>query len=248
MLLVLLSGMERACGAVATVAAYDAASNPNGVDFTAAGSAFAAGDFAAQVIGAFAGHEGGVVNFDGGAVEAGAFIATFGAGGAKSVVVANAGGAVWFLDDAPAGRTPISGSGVLSGNSVAGFEFAFGSVSGGAPGEAVIALGLTVLSRSGISQPFHFGVVRAVAQWSGGGSAEAQRLISEANAAGDTFFGFMAPPGQSIAGLSLVLPSGNFTSVDDLAFITAVVPESGSLGLLALGGLGLLGRRRAGPR
>jgi hypothetical protein len=60
------------------------------------------------------------------------------------------------------------------------------------------------------------------------------------------FYGFTAPAGRTIVGLEI--RPNNFARFDDLGFVvanTAQVPEPATLGLLSLGGLAMLRRRRA---
>lgn len=65
---------------------------------------------------------------------------------------------------------------------------------------------------------------------------------SGATSTPDTFFGFQAPTGKSISGLTIRPAGGNFLPIDDLAFITVPEPSSALLGVI--GALTLLRRRR----
>jgi hypothetical protein len=70
--------------------------------------------------------------------------------------------------------------------------------------------------------------------------------INADNTPGAIFWGFRAPAGRSITGLSIVSTDGagaaQFARFDDFGFV--VVPEPASFVLIGLGGLGLLALRR----
>lgn len=146
-------------------------------------------------------------------------------------------------------RTPISaGNGTIPGfafttvsETPGALTLSIGAVSGGLPAEAVTQFGFTFLSRTSRN----YGTVSSIATFSGGGTATSSVNLSTAPGAGvnDTFFGFIAPTGQSIS--SVVLTPGNDVgfSIDDVGFVSSVVPEPGSITLL-LGGIALLGLRR----
>lgn len=113
--------------------------------------------------------------------------------------------------------------------------------------EHVVEFGLTILSRSFYGADL--GEVTVVAQFSGGGSGNASREITESGGLGDTFFGFAAPDGQSIVSVTFASIDGNAPPFADIGFITAPVPEP-SVGALGACALGLLlgfkfARRRA---
>ncbi len=155
-------------------------------------------------------------------------------------------------------RTPISaGNGATPGfamtfvnettNSDA--TFTFGAITGGDPGEGVTSVGLTFLSRTSRD----YGDVIATATFSGGGSASSSVATTGVNGSftagtNDTFFGFIAPTGETITSLKIDPTSTVGYSIDDLAFITtatsAPIPEPASVMLLATGTMMLLGRRR----
>jgi hypothetical protein len=219
------------------------------------GSEFAA--YKTTLATAFTAGTGGVVNFD--ALETvsdgNPFSVTF-AGGSKSLSitpniagVAVSGNQTAFLPLSAAGNTVTNNAstglpgGMLVGSSAAtSASFDIGAVTGGDPLEAVISFGITMLSRNSRD----FGTVTAVATFSDASTATATAVIgAPGKGNGDTFFGFVAPTGTSLTKVSLTWSTNaNLPGFDDLAFTTAIIPEPGSLVLIAAGGLTMLWRRR----
>lgn len=244
----------RAATSFGTVGTYGPGTNAvdSVADATAGGSPVTAGDayngFRAAVASAFTAGNGGVIDFEGPAGNdfTTAFTTTY-AAGAKSLAVTAAPG--FRIASGPSTSTQISGNSAISGATsgsadVAAYGFTFGPVTGGSPGEAVTRVGFTLLSRTGYpTNPTPFTVT---ATFSGGGTTVLTSDITSGNGTDDTFYGFTAPAGQSITGIAI---SSNQTSrptfADDLGYITSVVPEPASLGLLFPGALLLAGRRRA---
>ena len=120
----------------------------------------------------------------------------------------------------------------------AGTSFALDvtSITGGALGEYVDSLGITMLSRAARVHPG----TTAVATFSDLSTATATSDIDAINAGDDTFFGFVAPAGESITGVTISWTS-NLVALDDVSFTT--IPEPGVLALLGVG-LGLVAMRR----
>jgi hypothetical protein len=141
--------------------------------------------------------------------------------------------------------TPSSGTYRLLPNSSAinSYSLSFGAITNGSPGEVVQQIGVAILSRNAdTSYPFSLTVTADLAS---GGTQPLTALIPMASGQ-NVFFGFTAPANDSISGLSFSGPAGSGdprTIIDDLGFITSV-PEPASLGLFAIGAMGLLGRRR----
>ncbi len=211
---------------------------------------------------------GGVVGFDSftptDSLGAGGSISANFAGGAKTLNITTSSPNGLSLATNLTNRLPISAKGeagrtatqqggtngtaltmgTLTGLSgTATVEFVIGSITGGAPLEVVNSLGITVLSRASRD----LGIVTAVATFSDSSTAVASRNIGAPGAGlGDTFFGFVAPAslGISKVSISYTINGENSTSFDDLAFTTVVIPEPASLGLLGLGSLLMLRRRR----
>ena len=171
-------------------------------------------------------------------------------GGAKSLdITYTLGTGVAIRQGNLTNRTPIS----ANNGSTPGFAFTtvseapgtltlgFGPVAGGLDNEQVTQAGFTFLSRTSRN----YGVVSATATFSNGDAVTASFTNNVLSAGGqDTFFGFLAPDGSSISGISLSTTGGAGFSIDDVGLVTSNVPEPGSLGLLAAGGLLTLLRRR----
>ncbi len=199
---------------------------------------------------AFAADMGGVITFD----NAGAIIgsgdtlaATYGVSGLKTLNFLNTNsGGKQIGQNFSSTRTAISGganshltAAGTSGNNTRN-DFAF-SVSSSSPFEVVDRIGVTVMSRS--LQP---GNARLTATLDDGSLVNTiNQALSSGNGSNDTFFVVEAPAGRFIESFVVDLTGDSFfTAIDDLAFTTAVVPEPASAGLIAVAGLGLLGRRR----
>jgi hypothetical protein len=122
------------------------------------------------------------------------------------------------------GRTPTSGANSLGKNAtdVFDFEILLGSIINGAPNEHVTQFGFTVLERTGTNLGSPLSIT---ATFSDGSTALARATLSGSLPANneDAFYGFVAPPGTSI--VSVVFDPINFTTIDDIAFVTAL-PES----------------------
>ena len=131
------------------------------------------------------------------------------------------------------------------------YNFTLGAITGGATNEAVVSFGATILGKN-VADGL---VLAATATFSDGSTVISNGLPddnSADNSMGDTFYGFTAPAGTSIVSVSIpygtaVNNAGDFPGLDDVGFVTAVVPvpEPATLSLLGLGGLALLRRRRA---
>ena len=117
------------------------------------------------------------------------------------------------------------------------------SFTGAAENELVTAFGVTVPSSS-----LQILNVTATAQFSDGSSSTAMRAITETMGAGDTFFGFRAPAGQSIVALTLSNSAGNAIPLDDIAFLTSPVPEPSVLLLVGAGLAATASRCRFVPK
>ena len=255
-----LAGMALAAPVnfVAT-ATYDDASNANAIDSTAPGSVTPAA-FQTLLTPAFTAGLGGVVQFEPATGPAGAqrladgtidgFTTTYGVG--KTL---NVGASAPIRRTNFASASQLSGvhnldtsdaTGVGSGFPATGsetFVLSLGPITGGLPFEAVTSVALTANSRN--SNP---GDVSMTATYVNPvtNATTAQTLtdaIAGTVATDDTFYGFTAPAGTYISSLSVTRSA--LIPFDDLGFVTAVVvPEPASLGLLGLGGLALLRRRR----
>jgi hypothetical protein len=143
---------------------------------------------------------------------------------------------------------PISGDKAFAFSSVStnvkSFSTKFAGIDGGLNGEGVVAIGLTVLSSTGAD----YGTVTLTSFSPGTVSATA--TVNQSAGAGDTLLVIKAPPGTAFGGFFLrytgTLGPNDKLWFDDLAFITAQVPEPSGIVLGALGVLALFAfaRRR----
>jgi hypothetical protein len=271
LLLFLLIHSAVTAASISTAGVYDeTTTQANNVDFNAAfssgtGGATAAntttastgngaaystiGPFNAVLAAAFAADSGGVWNFDtqatGNLPEAN--VLSYGISQSKTITLTQT-NSVTPMFVSSGGPTHDASSISLSNylDNVNGFSYAFSfsNLTGGLPGETgVMELGFTALSASDPSTgvPINFGTVTGIANFSGGGSVTETATIDSVKGAGDTFFGFIAPSGQTITSFSIASsgPGTGSPDLDDIAFVTnaTAVPEP-STALLFISGLG----------
>lgn len=190
-------------------------------------------DFTPLVLTAFTNNLGGVVNFDNGLIEAGKQTESFAA-------LLN-GKALLFQspdhirsDYVSSLRTPISGPGTTPGGGFLAKSTVMGDVCtiGGSyqltlkeygfePGEHVRVVAGTILGRSNSNKNGKW-IMKVTLDNGDTVAASASVDMSSGNASDDTFFGAIAPAGRYIKGVSWHCHSGEFSGLDDLAFITSV--------------------------
>jgi hypothetical protein len=176
--------------------------------------------FQALIGPAFNANAGGVVNLENanGSLDGQDIIAKFGVSKAKSLTMSNTSGIINTGSSVKNGRTPISGTGRLAKTDTANFAFAIGPLTGGKAGEVVTYFGGSLLGRDEANL-----APQVTATFSGGGTVTAVATMSGVGPGldQDTFFGFMAPPGQSIVSVDFNPTGGPYTNLDDVAFITS---------------------------
>ena len=231
---------------IGSVATYDENVNqPNAVNTTAAGSNISLSDFTAAVAAAFANDTGGVANFDGDnffVSPSDTLDITYGTSGSETLVTSfnspNNNPLLSRSGSPSNGAVSISNGSVLQAN-VQDFTLGFAT--------PLQAVGFTALSRQA-GQPRTINLTVNLTDDGNAATADTfvfpAEVVAAINAAGardDTFFGYEAPTGRSIA--SIFIDNSGPAFYDDLGFIT-VVPEPASLGLIGVGTLLILGRRR----
>lgn len=267
----LLVGSPAMAASIPTAGVYDETTTQNNnVDFNAVfssgtGGATAAntttastgdgaaystiGPFNAVLAAAFAANAGGVWNFDtqptGNLPEAN--VLSYGISQSKTITLTqtNPTTPMFVSSGGPAhDATSISLSNYLDNINGFSYAFSFSSLTGGSPGETgVFELGFTALSASdpNTGVPINFGTVTAIANFSAGGSVTETATIDSVKGAGDTFFGFVAPSGQTITGFSISSSAAGTGApdLDDIAFVTnaTAVPEP-STALLLISAIG----------
>lgn len=189
-------------------------------------------DFSPLILEAFTNSQGGVVNFDQGLIEAGKQTDSFG-------VLFN-GKAVLFQstdhirsDYVSSSRTPISGpgkapnGGFLAKSTVMGDACTIGgsyqltlSEHGFEPEEHIRVVAGTILGRNN-SDKNGLWTMKVTLDNGDIVATSASIDISSGNTSDDTFFGAVAPAGRYIIGVAWISDSGEFSGLDDLAFITS---------------------------
>ncbi|MCL5281475.1 MAG: discoidin domain-containing protein [Planctomycetes bacterium] len=176
--------------------------------------------FQALIGPAFQANAGGVVNMENanGSLDGQDIIARFGVGKTKTLTVSNISGIINTGSSVKNGRTPTSGTGRLAKSDTANFVFAIGPLTGGKAGEVVTHFGGTLLGRDDANL-----APKVTATFSGGGTVTAVATMPGAGVGRneDTFFGFVAPPGQSIVSVDFNPTGGPYTNLDDVGFITS---------------------------
>jgi len=179
---------------------------------------------------AFAADAGGVVSGESPNDSLGTddvVIANFGVNKTKSVTFASTSGNLAFGSGGSDGnRLPTSGNRRFAKSNTGEFVFDIGPVTGGALGEVITYFAGTLLYRDNRDMN-----PQVTATFSGGGTvtAIADMAMGAPSNSKDTFFGFVAPPGEGIVNVTFDL--ANYTNLDDMAFITSafvVVSEEAS--------------------
>lgn len=256
-----LVGVASAQGAAVVFSAagtYDPNPHSNTVDRNANGNAIGAtgasdyAGFKANVASAYTSNLGGVIDFETskitvngvaatetnnsvGLAAANSYSVTYGASGQKSLALGFSADArtAFYASASPLSGTRFLSLGTTDTDSLQTLTISFGSITGGATGEAVTAVALSGMGRN--ATDYSGNNVAITANFSGGGSSSLASLIDSQIAGvnqnpADTFFGFVAPTNQSIT--SLTITRQRTIPFDDLGFITSVVPEPTMLGAL----------------
>ena len=228
-----------------TVGGYDAEEQGNAVDKSAyydRGQSTGRGmnralildidEFSPLILTAFTNRQGGVVNFDNGLIEAGQQTDSFAAFFNDKAVLFESTDHI-RSDYVSSSRTPISGPGKAPGGGFLAKSTVMGDAcsNGGSyqltlkeyrfePGEHVRVIAGTILGRNGGDQ---YGKWTMKVTLDNGDIVAASATIdlSSGNTSDDTFFGAVAPKGRYITGASWLSSGGDFSGLEDLAFITS---------------------------
>ena len=227
--------------------------------------------FQALETAAFAGGTGGVVNFEAanlttgnvanttiGDSQANAVTGTIGTNSFKfyrSDANGNAAQAYDYnINNGASIASGVSGGGYLgiqgTNTNTMTFYVPASSNGGTAFGTPIASFGLTDVARddgqssSGTFTVNYLNALTGAAAGSDTSSTLALTGVNGAAVGNGVFFGVTAPAGDVIGSVSFTEGTGASDRFDDLAVITAPTPEPASLGLLGLGGLTLLRRRR----
>jgi len=222
--------------AAPTTGVYDEdSSQPNTVDLIASNSSVTIAQFKSDVANAYNQDFGGVID--------GSTLGTsYTYGIDQNKMLSFNGIQIDAAVGLPSSPTPISGREAFSfsgtGTSHHYLSTKFG-ISNGIRGEQVVEIGLTVLSMSGVD----YGNV-TLSAGAGFGLPNVTAALSQPTGEGDTLLVIKAPPGESFSFFTLsytgTLGPNDRLWFDDLAFVTAQVPEPATLLLVASGVLVLL--------
>jgi hypothetical protein len=211
----------------ATTGTY-AGGNPGVIEKSATAAPNDAASFTSAVSTAYAGNIGGVADFPTatGTSTIG-YTNTYGPSNAKRVVITPS----VTMQDITAGTfVPTSGAhGITSKTDASGYNLAIAVPTDGTTGatllEAVVQIGVTVLSRNNAAYPLD---IRATASFADGTSQSVTTNVNIGAGVDDTFFGFTAPSGTFITNIALAsfspgttTPVANRIGLDDIGFITA---------------------------
>jgi hypothetical protein len=241
-----LAGAAAAATVFTSVGSFPALTGSGPIEFQATtdtGNQLSHATFSSAVTAAFTDNTGGVLDYEFANEQdlPGTDVITFGAGGYKL-------GHSQLFNTASltAGRTPTSGSAMstfATNTPTITLGPIYDSSDNVISGVGVTQVGFAILSRNDYAAN-----VQVTAHFSGGGTSVASRQIGQSAGGQDTFYGFIAPEGQTISSLGLVMTrvdtsGGAFMGLDDFGFVTNV-PEPSVALIGGLGMLTLLRRRR----
>jgi hypothetical protein len=253
---------QAAVANLTTVATYDAAGGST-VHTNSSGnllSSVALNDVAGFTTAVAAAHtagNGGVIDFAASSTNTNAELKVTYATVKKFDISSTIGGATGVsqsidIRNNPDSLSPTSGTALLmptSGNSPrpTSWTLSFGQITGGLIGEVITTAGFTLVSRDGFSSD-------VIVNWFIDGSSTPQFIDPENIASGkgvdNTFFSYTAPTGSAITGFQIVFDPSASTAdrrlgIDDIGFITGVIPEPGAALLSGIAAaFGVLRRRR----
>jgi hypothetical protein len=175
--------------------------------------------FQALIGPAFNADGGGVVDAEtaNGSMDDQDIIANFGVSRTKSLTISSTSGTIGRGSGGGSGnRLPTSGDARFYKSGTGDFVFDISTVTGGEPGEVVTYFAGTLSYRDNSDMN-----PQVTATFSGGGTvtAVADMTAGAPSNSRDTFFGFVAPPDESIVNVNFDL--ANYTHLDDVAFITS---------------------------
>jgi len=186
--------------------------------------------FATHVATAYSSGYGGVVNFDvaGDALTSAPAIVANYASSAKTLsigIMTNSALAISPLAP-PSGTTGVtnclSAPNGTSDPNLGDITFTMGAITGGVPGEKVTSFSFTYLTETVLNGL----TVTVTATFSDNSTSTVTRTVNRNTSSPvyDTFYGFVAPAGQSITSISLTSNTtrANTTNIDDVGFITSV--------------------------
>ncbi|MGD9719817.1 MAG: hypothetical protein AB7O59_01210 [Pirellulales bacterium] len=230
---VLLLCCGTAVGAPTTGVYDENAGQANGVDLLAAGSSVSIAQFSADVAAAHAQDFGGVMD---GSAAVSSY--TYGVNQSKTLLV-NGIQADSIVGSPAPSPLPISGTQAFSFNAISSSRRSWGNkfagIVNGLSNEQVVEMGVTVLS-SGLD----YGTVTFNGLLNNGTHMNIVSTINHETGTGDTLFNLVAPPGRWFVanGISYTgtIGANDRLWFDDLAFVTAVIPEPSGLVLGLVGG------------
>ena len=198
-------------------------------------------DFSPLITAAFTNERGGVADFDSGLIAAGTQTDSFAVLFNKKAVLFRSADHI-RSDYVSSSRTPISGPGSVPNGGFLAKSMVMGDncKAGGSyqltlteyrfePNEHVRVVAGTILGRNNSDKNGEW-IMKVTLDNGDIIAASAVVDMSGGNTADDTFFSAYAPAGRYISGVSWICSSGEFSGLDDLAFITGtsdfIPPES----------------------
>lgn len=216
-------------------------------------TSYTVAQFTSDVSTAYAANSGGVISFNGfiNNTVVTSIEAPFGTGSTKTLNISFGGGVSHHVALGLGSANPISGQaggstafgqGPNSDNADANvdMDFLFDSITGGEVFEAITKVGLTYVGRTNGGGLDNADNVTITAFFSNATSSSVTTNANNAN--GERFIGFEAPANTSITRLLIDIPAdiNRRVFIDDLGFVTSVVPEPSTYAAIAAGLLVLI--------